>query len=108
MLYKATFRVESDVAASARETVPQFRLRLNDGSLHSASIVVVDSRGAASQSPVAGEPGDYVVYFRFPPGLAPDAGLLAALDYLNFDAEDNATATLKLREVMIEAVPYPW
>jgi len=107
LLYIATFIVESDVPAASRATVPQFRLRLNEESFHAASVVAVESRGDGSRSPAAGEPQSYTVYYRPPAGVA-DQCLGAAFDFLNFDPTDNPTAALKLREVAVEALPWPW
>jgi len=89
-------------------------VRLNEGSLQSASVVAVESTGPAvsiSRSPTAGQPGTYVVYFLPPEcaaGPARPASLIASFDYLNFDPEDDPSATLKLLKVDIEAAPINW
>lgn len=106
-LLMATFTVESDIAAANRATVPQFRLRLNERSLHAASVFAVESRGDADRSPAIGEPQRYVVFFRPPASLAGQL-LSASFDFLNFDPSDNPAATLTLDQVDIETIAWPW
>jgi len=102
-LYRATFRVDSDVAASDRARVPQFRLRMNETGLQASTFVAVESRGGGEDSPVAGEPRDYTVYF-LPPEAIAGHGLIFSFDFLNFDATDDAGATLRLYSVRVESV----
>jgi cell division septation protein DedD len=106
-LYIVTFEVESDVAPEDRARVPQFRCRVNEKSYHAAMYVVVESRGDAARSPVAGQPQYYTVYF-LPPAAAAGEGLILSLDFLNFDAVDIPDATLKLRSATVRSVPNPF
>lgn len=103
----ATFLVQSDVAADESATVPQLRLRLNEYSLHLGSALAIESRGDGSRSPVAGEPRYYTVFLRLPEALI-GRSVSASFDYLNFDPADNPTAMLKLDQVIIGVVNWPW
>lgn len=102
-LYRATFRVESDVDAADRERVPQLRLRMNESGFRAGTFVAVESRCDGFDSPVAGQPRDYAVYF-LPPPAADGRGLLLSFDFLNFDPEDLAGATLRLHDVRVESI----
>jgi len=107
LLYLITFDVGSDVAAANRDQVPQVRVRVNDASFHAAAYVAVESKGEADVSPVDGAPQQYTVYF-LPTSAAVGQPLLASFDFLNFDPQDRADATLQLNGVTIQTVPSPF
>lgn len=106
-LYIATFTVESDVAIGNRSRIPQFRMRLNESQGRAAAYMAIESRGDATLSPISGMPRQYVVYF-LPPTTLSERPLIASFDFLNFDATDLATASLRLNEFKLEVAPYPW
>ncbi len=103
----ATFRVGSNIPAADRTTVPQFRVRLNESTFHTATYLAVESQGDALASPVEGGPQYYTVYMQ-PPAAANGASLTAAFDMLAFDPKDAARGELYLFDVKIEALKNPW
>jgi len=106
-LYIATFEVESSLGAADRAMNPQFRLRLNEETLHASSVLAIESRGDGLRSPAAGEPQEYTIFLQ-PPAIADGKGLFASFDYLNFDPNDDQSASVRLNHLTIETVPYPW
>jgi len=101
-LYIASFRIGSNVAEENRTQVPQFRARLNESTLHNAVVLAVESQDAATRSPVAGQPQLYRVYM-LPRAVADGQHLVAAFDFLNFNPQDDSSASLFLYDVTIES-----
>lgn len=106
-LYIATFRVGSNIPAGERTTVPQFRVRLNESTFHTATYLAVESQGDATACPVVGGAQYYTVYMQ-PPPSAHGASLTAAFDLLAFDPKDAPRGELYLFDATIEAVKTPW
>lgn len=107
LLYVITFTVSTDLSVENRTKVPQFRLRANEETLHASSVLTVESKGDSSRSPASGFPQDYVLLFH-PPAVANGQGLVLSWDYMNFDPKDAASSLLRLENVRVESVPYPW
>jgi len=107
LLYILTFEVESDARTEERAKVPQFRVRVNEGGLHTATFLAVESQGDADRSPTFGAPQLYLVYFQPIPAMAGQS-LLLSFDFLNFDPVDDGTMVLGLNSVKVEAVSSAW
>jgi hypothetical protein len=100
-LYRARYFVRAAAADPTR--VPTFRLRLNSSDYQLASLAVVESVGAATESP-AGTLRVYDVYLAAPDDLAPGVTLQAAFDLLNFAPGKDLQAPIALEQVQLEEV----
>ncbi|MBX3727776.1 MAG: hypothetical protein KF858_01215 [Candidatus Sumerlaeia bacterium] len=100
-LYRARFFVRA--ASSDPTRVATFRLRLNSSDYQLASLTVVESVGAASESP-AGTLRVYDVYLAAPEDLAPGVTLQAAFDLLNFAPGKDLQSPIALEQMQLEEI----
>jgi hypothetical protein len=108
-LYRAMYRVSTDVTDPAQ--VPSLRFRVNTQDNRQASFLVVNSNTMGWYSPTP-EGRTYDLYFEPPPkkfGARESADdLLVAMDLLNFDPNDAAQATIRLEQLDVERYPLAW
>lgn len=101
--YRARFRASSDITDAAQ--VPGFRMRLNTNDFQMSTLYTVTSTGQGEASPTT-TPKDYYVYFA-PHASALAAGMIAAIDIMDFDPGDSSTGTIQLEEFSIEKASLP-
>jgi hypothetical protein len=101
-LIHAMFEVSSNLVNKA--IMPTLRLRVAEANNQSASVLSVESIGAAQSSPdIAG--AIYHNYFR--PPAATSTTLYLAFDMLNFSPDDASYAWLSLDTVVVERIVLP-
>jgi hypothetical protein len=96
--YRAEFHVTSVATAANRNRVPTFRLRIADPNLSHMATTVVESNGAAMNSPIAGETKIYTIVYTVPPGIS-NGRLNASFDYqLVTSSNDDPFISIQLSE----------
>ncbi len=95
--YRARFLVSTDQQDT--DQVPEFRLRINQGTRNAVWTMGVNSFEGVS--PFKGHPKSYDVFFK-PRGTAIDTDISLSLDLLSFNYEDDATSWLYLEEASID------
>jgi hypothetical protein len=95
-LYRARFRVSSDMTDQSR--VPQIRFRANSLNLQQYDMVSIESAGDGGASPATAGT-DYDLYFV---PAANDSTVLLAFDLLNSNPDDEAVAEVALDRVTID------
>lgn len=112
LVYILTFEVETDLTPAERALSPGFRVRMNDERWRASSYMTVESIGTADNTPVDGQPQQYVVYF-IPPietstALLPAEQILFAFDYFDNNPADKSDTEIRLNSLVVETVPNPY
>lgn len=106
-VYRATFRLRSNLPAEQRDRVPTFRLRMNSGDFQLAVVEVIESRTTTSTVPAGGVAEDYQLFWEVPAPLAGQPAYLS-LDYLYFPGEGNdPTTRLTLESLRVDSMIAP-
>ncbi|MEO8377257.1 MAG: S8 family serine peptidase, partial [Candidatus Sumerlaeota bacterium] len=106
-LYRATFRMRSSAAVSAKTTVPTFRLRANDSSNQLAAILDVNSTVANAVIPTGLNSANYYLYFATPSELV-NHKIRLSFDYIFVpNVGDDPNVTLTLEEFTVESFSPP-
>lgn len=101
-LYRAKVHISTDAGPN---DFPQFRIRI--GSKSNASVAVTTISSVAGNDLFPGITGrDYYVFYVPPYGAVPE-GLYIAVDLLNFDPGDSATASLYIEDVEVKEFELP-
>ncbi len=101
-LYRAKVHISTDAGPN---DFPQFRIRI--GTQNNASVAVITIGSVEGNDLFPGITGrDYYVFYVPPYGAVPE-GLYIAVDLLNFDTGDNATASLYIEDVEVKEFELP-
>lgn len=108
-LYCCRFLIGTDETDAVR--TPAIRLRAHNSDFQLAYMLVINSLGDAANSPSVNNDKLYELYFEMPGEIIAGAGepdqLILTFDILNFEPADSATATLFLKEVIIDSYAVP-
>lgn len=105
-LYRARFRVATN--SNTPETLPAFRLRMNDETLNYSAYVNVESTSSASELPTAGSPREYQLFFEGRSEIEASR-LLFAFDYLMVQGSGNdANASVSLQSLTVDSFSKPF
>ncbi len=103
-LYRAQFKVSTNVTDQA--LVPSIRFRLNLANNQMAAALNIESAGDGKSSPLS---TSYTTYqlFLAPPANAVTDGMLIAFDIMGFNPDDQAQSTILLDFVRVDKTPLP-
>jgi len=87
-----------------RTLVPTFRCRINDDKFRLAQLCAVASTGSGENAPVAGEPRDYVVFFRAESG----SSMIFSFDVTTDPTRDGDAVDAELYLYKVEVYSVPW